>query len=243
MAAHAPTLQRVSGHSGWQQLEQTPRSRRRAISAVGRRHAAQGRSGVGGNKPQRVGPCRAPARPSGPPATRRAKAVRALVSVWSQLPNSPSPSTALPQPRRPGSMWLRIAGLTGASAVAGGAYGAHGFHPSDPYYTEVGEEPGAVGHRECQVPRSALLHARLPPPAPPGAAGMRPAAKGSRLSTKTHTHTQTDTQTARGTDPPDFLGLRARQQVPPASRPAHRTGAASQACDLSVTSLARLLRQ
>ena len=36
------------------------------------------------------------------------------------------------------SSWLTIAaGLCGASAVGVGAYGAHGFHPQDPYFEKV----------------------------------------------------------------------------------------------------------
>jgi uncharacterized membrane protein YgdD (TMEM256/DUF423 family) len=35
------------------------------------------------------------------------------------------------------SMWRTLAGLSGATAVAMGAYGAHGFRPEDPYFTEV----------------------------------------------------------------------------------------------------------
>jgi len=36
-----------------------------------------------------------------------------------------------------GSIWHTIAGLGGASAVAMGAYGAHGFKPTDKYYDLV----------------------------------------------------------------------------------------------------------
>eukprot|EP00884_Botryococcus_braunii_P018208 jgi/Botrbrau1/5070/Bobra.37_1s0034.1 len=35
------------------------------------------------------------------------------------------------------SMWRIFAGVSGAAAVALGAYGAHGFRPKDPYFTEV----------------------------------------------------------------------------------------------------------
>ena len=37
------------------------------------------------------------------------------------------------------SPWHIAAALCGASAVAAGAWGAHGFHPSDPYFTTVYE--------------------------------------------------------------------------------------------------------
>lgn len=37
----------------------------------------------------------------------------------------------------PTSVWLRVAALSGASAVVLGAYGAHGFHPADPKYTNT----------------------------------------------------------------------------------------------------------
>lgn len=37
----------------------------------------------------------------------------------------------------PTSVWLRAAAVSGASAVALGAYGAHGFHPADPKYTNT----------------------------------------------------------------------------------------------------------
>ena len=33
-----------------------------------------------------------------------------------------------------GSVWLKVAAMSGASAVALGAYGAHGLHPKDPYF-------------------------------------------------------------------------------------------------------------
>ncbi|GLI64624.1 hypothetical protein VaNZ11_007942 [Volvox africanus] len=36
-----------------------------------------------------------------------------------------------------GNTWFRIAAISGATAVGLGAYGAHGFKPKDPYYTEV----------------------------------------------------------------------------------------------------------
>ncbi|GFR49610.1 hypothetical protein Agub_g11631 [Astrephomene gubernaculifera] len=36
-----------------------------------------------------------------------------------------------------GSVWFRIAALSGATAVGMGAYGAHGFKPQDPHYLEV----------------------------------------------------------------------------------------------------------
>ena len=35
------------------------------------------------------------------------------------------------------SIWLRVAAVSGASAVGLGAYGAHGFKPIDPYFKEV----------------------------------------------------------------------------------------------------------
>jgi uncharacterized membrane protein YgdD (TMEM256/DUF423 family) len=38
-----------------------------------------------------------------------------------------------------GSIWHTLAGLGGASAVAMGAYGAHGFKPVDKYYDTVFE--------------------------------------------------------------------------------------------------------
>lgn len=38
-----------------------------------------------------------------------------------------------------GSIWHALAGLSGASAVGMGAYGAHGFKPVDKYYTLVFE--------------------------------------------------------------------------------------------------------
>lgn len=31
-------------------------------------------------------------------------------------------------------VWLRVAGLSGASAVVLGTYGAHAFHPADDHY-------------------------------------------------------------------------------------------------------------
>lgn len=37
----------------------------------------------------------------------------------------------------PPSLWLRLAGLSGASAVALGAYGAHAFKPADPYFLQT----------------------------------------------------------------------------------------------------------
>ena len=36
-----------------------------------------------------------------------------------------------------GSVWHKAAGLSGAAAVALGAYGAHQFKPGDPYFVEV----------------------------------------------------------------------------------------------------------
>lgn len=36
-----------------------------------------------------------------------------------------------------GSVWLKVAAISGASAVALGAYGAHGLHPADPYFTDT----------------------------------------------------------------------------------------------------------
>ncbi|GIL73502.1 hypothetical protein Vretimale_5279 [Volvox reticuliferus] len=36
-----------------------------------------------------------------------------------------------------GNIWFRVAAISGATAVGLGAYGAHGFRPKDPYYTEV----------------------------------------------------------------------------------------------------------
>ena len=36
-----------------------------------------------------------------------------------------------------GSVWHKAAGLSGAAAVALGAYGAHQFKPEDPYFAEV----------------------------------------------------------------------------------------------------------
>ncbi|GIL49644.1 hypothetical protein Vafri_5887 [Volvox africanus] len=36
-----------------------------------------------------------------------------------------------------GSTWFRVAAISGATAVGLSAYGAHGFKPKDPYYTEV----------------------------------------------------------------------------------------------------------
>lgn len=36
-----------------------------------------------------------------------------------------------------GWIWHRVAGVLGASAVAAGAYGSHGFKPSDPYFVTV----------------------------------------------------------------------------------------------------------
>ena len=38
-----------------------------------------------------------------------------------------------------GGLWHTLAALSGASAVALGAYAAHGFKPQDPYYTVVFE--------------------------------------------------------------------------------------------------------
>ncbi|KAG2484256.1 hypothetical protein HYH03_016901 [Edaphochlamys debaryana] len=35
------------------------------------------------------------------------------------------------------SIWYKVAALSGASAVAIGAYASHGFKPKDPYYLEV----------------------------------------------------------------------------------------------------------
>jgi uncharacterized membrane protein YgdD (TMEM256/DUF423 family) len=37
------------------------------------------------------------------------------------------------------SVWRVAAALSGASAVGGGAYGAHVLKPSDPYFTKVYE--------------------------------------------------------------------------------------------------------
>ena len=34
-------------------------------------------------------------------------------------------------------LWLRLAALSGASAVALGAYGAHGFKPADPHFLDT----------------------------------------------------------------------------------------------------------
>ncbi|EFJ43164.1 hypothetical protein VOLCADRAFT_83381 [Volvox carteri f. nagariensis] len=36
-----------------------------------------------------------------------------------------------------GSVWFRVAAISGATAVGLSAYGAHGFKPKDPYYMEV----------------------------------------------------------------------------------------------------------
>ena len=36
-----------------------------------------------------------------------------------------------------GSIWQKVAGLSGAAAVGLGAYGAHAFKPQDPYFLEV----------------------------------------------------------------------------------------------------------
>ena len=36
-----------------------------------------------------------------------------------------------------GSVWHKAAGLSGAAAVALGAYSAHQFKPEDPYFVEV----------------------------------------------------------------------------------------------------------
>ena len=35
------------------------------------------------------------------------------------------------------SIWLKVAGLVGASGVALAAYGAHGFKPKDAHFAEV----------------------------------------------------------------------------------------------------------
>mmetsp|Transcript_37072 Transcript_37072/g.80727 ORF Transcript_37072/g.80727 Transcript_37072/m.80727 type:complete len:112 (-) Transcript_37072:166-501(-) len=35
------------------------------------------------------------------------------------------------------SIWYKVAGVSGASAVGAAAYGAHGYKPEDPYYTKV----------------------------------------------------------------------------------------------------------
>lgn len=37
------------------------------------------------------------------------------------------------------NIWLRLAGLSGSTAVAAGAYGAHKFRPSNEYYIKVYE--------------------------------------------------------------------------------------------------------
>ncbi len=39
--------------------------------------------------------------------------------------------------RLPKSVWHNVAALSGASAVALGAYGAHGFKPKDATFTDV----------------------------------------------------------------------------------------------------------
>lgn len=39
----------------------------------------------------------------------------------------------------PTSLWLRLAALSGASAVALGAYGAHALKPADPHFLDTFE--------------------------------------------------------------------------------------------------------
>ncbi|KAG2438348.1 hypothetical protein HYH02_010804 [Chlamydomonas schloesseri] len=36
-----------------------------------------------------------------------------------------------------GSLWFKLAAVSGCTAVGMGAYGSHGFKPQDPYYLEV----------------------------------------------------------------------------------------------------------
>ena len=43
-----------------------------------------------------------------------------------------------------GSVWHKVAGVSGAAAVALGAYGAHQFKPEDPYFAEVHTDPTPV---------------------------------------------------------------------------------------------------
>ena len=40
-----------------------------------------------------------------------------------------------------GSIWHKVAGLSGAAVVGLGAYGAHAFKPKDPYFLEVTHTP------------------------------------------------------------------------------------------------------
>eukprot|EP00959_Pyramimonas_sp_CCMP1952_P407136 8532891-Pyramimonas_sp.AAC.1 len=42
------------------------------------------------------------------------------------------------------SIWYKVAGLSGASAVGAAAYGAHGFKPEDPYFNKF--SPPALRH-------------------------------------------------------------------------------------------------
>ncbi|GLC34741.1 hypothetical protein PLESTB_001158400 [Pleodorina starrii] len=46
-------------------------------------------------------------------------------------------SSTLAATLQSGSIWFRIAAISGATAVGLGAYGAHGFKPKDSYYLEV----------------------------------------------------------------------------------------------------------
>lgn len=39
-----------------------------------------------------------------------------------------------------GSIWHKIAGLSGAAAIGLGAYAAHGFKPKDTYFAEVNRD-------------------------------------------------------------------------------------------------------
>lgn len=55
---------------------------------------------------------------------------------------------------RMSSLWRVLAGISGATAVGLGAYGAHGFRPTDPYFTEVFDR-GNKYHlvRACAFPQ------------------------------------------------------------------------------------------